>query len=402
MPKLTEKGLRALKPQATRYDVREPGGFVCRVTPGGIKSLSTVYVRDGRKHRVTHGTWPAVTLEQAREKHLAVVTTLRRGENPAEVARKRRSGLTVEELVDQFLDQAVVRRTRKPKRPNTVKALRGNFARYVTPYVGAWKASAVTSSDIKELLSRADAHGPHARDGLLGALRVLWGWALEKELVEASPVAAIHRAAPESVRRRVLNEEELRVVWRGLEAQGDTGASRALRLILLTGCRPGEAAGMDWSEVTEELAGWWWTLPPERMKTDVGHRVPLTDQALALLGRRREAGPVFPRPALDGGAVYPDVLSRTLRAAQVGWGLREPVRPHDLRRSVASGLGKLGVREGVISRVLAHEVPGTTARHYNLFAYDGPRRKALERWSAHLEQVLRSEPGEVVRLRGAS
>lgn len=394
MKRFTEKGIAALKPRAVRYDVREADGFSVRVAPNGRKTFCALYVRDGRKTRVSFGKWPAVSLEEAHKKHRALLTQLDRNEDPAAAARKRRAGLTVEALVEKYLDEHVA-----GLRVNTRVNLRSVLQRYVVPAWGSWKMGAVTRADAKELLRAVSAQGtPQAANHVHAALSAIWNWALSEELADASPIAGLRRPHPTARRDRVLTDEELRAVWRGLVSLGETGVSRALRLILLTGQRPSECAGMDWSEVAREVSGWWWTVPAARAKGKKAHRVPLTDTALGLLGTVRSAGPVFERPT-GGAPITARPMGDTMREHLAAWGiLGEAAKPHDCRRSVATGLAKLRVPRETIARVLSHEVPGITSV-YDVWHHDGAKREALQLWDEHLARVLADDVAPVVPIR---
>src|SRR5262249_2987859 len=142
---------------------------------------------------------------------------------------------------------------------------------------------------------------------VLAVVRKIYRWALEHDLVETSPCFGLSAPGEEHQRDRVLNEEELRRVWKAIEAE-DLLMAVMFKLRLLTVQGGGEIAAMEWREVDSEKA--WWTIPAEKAKNGLAHRVPLTPAAVRLLARVRQKNSentrtanspwVFPSPRGDG------------------------------------------------------------------------------------------------------
>jgi integrase len=154
----------------------------------------------------------------------------------------------------------------------------------------------------------------------------------------------------------------------------------ALRLILVTGQRPGEIRAMHWDEVQ----GAWWTIPNEKTKNETTHRVPLTALALELLGERAE-GFVFPtRGKL--GHLGDTALNHACRVNMAHFGI-EPWTPHDLRRTVGTRLGELGFNRLVQDKVLNH-ADRTVGGIYDLHSYDREKRQALGAWERRLGMIV--------------
>ena len=171
--------------------------------------------------------------------------------------------------------------------------------------------------------------------------------------------------------------------------------ARLIQVLVLTGARRTEAA----HATTAEVAGDIWVLPATRMKAGRQHTVPLASMAAK----------VFADAITDSAPsplVFPGKSGEPMEPTSVGHGLTrllkvlkiENVRPHDLRRTMASTMGKLGIAEGTISRVLAHTQSSITATHYNLHSYDTEKRAAFERWEAELVRIASAahSPGQAV------
>jgi integrase len=219
-------------------------------------------------------------------------------------------------------------------------------------------------------------------------LRKMSGWALSRGLIERSPCEGIDKPSSETKRDRVLDDRELALVWRGCEAIGFPFGPLT-HLLILTGQRRGEVAGMAYSEL--DLEGAIWTLPAARVKNKRQHAVSLSPQALALLRNMpRIVGSDFVfsttgNTAPSGFSNAKEHLDATLLKLNP-----QPLAPwtlHDLRRSVASGMARLGVQLHVIERVLNH-VSGTfggIVSVYQKHSYADEMRAALDLWAAHIQ-----------------
>jgi integrase len=196
-------------------------------------------------------------------------------------------------------------------------------------------------------LDEAERHGAVTRNRVLTALSALLGFAVRRGVIEDNPALGVARL-PERSRERALSAEELARLWRALDGLPVARATAlALKLVICTGVRPGEAAGARWAE----LEGALWTIPAERSKSARPHAVPLPPLAQEILAEARGLGgddaPV-PVPRAGRGADPPAVA---LAGAGAGAGRPKAaalgvsdLRPHDLRRSVATGLAALGVQ----------------------------------------------------------
>ncbi len=202
----------------------------------------------------------------------------------------------------------------------------------------------------------------------------------------------------EIVRDRVLDDAELKLVYEQVEALGAPFGS-VLQLLILTGQRLGEVSGMRWSEV--DFAAKLWSMPKERTKNGRAHTVPLSPQALAII----EATPRIegcPFVFTTNGKVPVAEFSRIKRILDARLPAdMPPWRIHDIRRSAATGLARIGTDIAVVEKVLNHAsgafrgIVGT----YQRYGFDDERRVALERWGRHVEALaMGAEENVVVEL----
>jgi integrase len=411
---LTVKAVLALKPRATPYEVRDgamTGGYIA-VHPSGALSYLLRFRFAGAKKKLTIGRFDAATeLSAVRAKAHAAA---------ADLAKARRDA----EGVDPASAKAKARReAREAERTAKLEAVRvhhdevehvvelfakrhlvglrtGDDVRRVLEreVAARWKGrrlGEITRADVHDLLDEVHDRAPVQAARLKAYLSKLFRWARSRGLVEHNPVEVIDRPNVETVRDRVLDDAELALVWRAAARLGFPFGP-IVHLLILSGQRLGEVAGMRWSEIDRDKS--LWRLPSERVKNARAHEVPLTPQMLAILD-------VLPRVAnrdlifTTTGSSPPSGFSRAKRnldAAIAGMNGGKPLPPwrlHDLRRSTASGMAALGVNLPVIEKILNHVsgsfggIVGVYQRH----SFSDEKREALERWSAHIERIITGE-----------
>ncbi|MEW6490548.1 MAG: integrase arm-type DNA-binding domain-containing protein [Thermodesulfobacteriota bacterium] len=418
---LTDAKVRTAKPEpGKRLELGDGAGsgLILRVTETGAKSWVYRYRFGDGRQKLTIGPYPAVSLAEARAEADKARALVAKGIDPAaEKQRERlaaqaareadRLATTLEKLADDFVEK--YGKARKRSWQEDKRYLDND----VEPVLGKLKARDVTRAHVRELLrAKVDAGAPIAANRLLAVLRKMFGWAVEEGILDENPCAGIKAPAKKVSKDRVLTPDELRRVWRLLEPptprrkddpapKGPAVAMspevrRALRAILVTGQRPGEVAGMTW----EEIEGTWWTIPGERAKNGLSHRVHLSKLALEVLGPRG-TGYVFPSPRPKEGRpghVQINAIAQAVRLNQAAFGI-PAWTPHDMRRSAASHMAGIGVSPFTVERVLNHTLQGVQAV-YNRHSYDAEKREALNRWGAHLGRILAGKgEAKVIQLR---
>jgi integrase len=224
--------------------------------------------------------------------------------------------------------------------------------------------------------------GGSAADRARSILSTFFVWAIGEGLVEANPVLNTNKATTPTRRDRVLNDSELAAVW---QASTNDDFGRIVRLLILTGQRRTEVAGIRWNEIDAQAA--MWTIPATRMKNRRGHEVPLSRASLSVLedapvraGRELVFGDGV--GAFSGFSRAKAAMDRRIGDAVGDWSL------HDLRRTVSTGMNSIGVMPHIVEEVLSHvsSHKGGVAGNYNWAAYRPEKRDALDRWAL---QVLR-------------
>ena len=402
--RMTDVGIRKLKPKAERYEEWEDGrtGLGVRVTPKGRKTFVFMYWRDGKARRMTLGVYgkgpDKVSLSDANVKRAEARRALDEGRDPGadtvEANRAEREAETVAGLVEMYLEKWA--RPRKRSADEDERLLR----KEVIPNLGRRRAKDIVRRDIIELLDAiVDRGAPIGANRTLAVIRRMFSWAVERDILGASPCVSINAPAKENRRDRALSDSEIHTFWHGLANARITEASRlVLKFQLMTAQRRGEVATAEWTEFDRDAG--LWTIPAEKAKNGVLHIVPLAPQALDLLDTIEAISPEPESDALPSRFLFPSpVGDKPITASSVSHALSknrgrigiENVTPHDLRRTAATAMAAMGVDRTVLAKVLNHVDSGVTGR-YDTHSYIPEKRSALERWGRKVEAIITGEP----------
>ena len=387
MPRLTDTRIRNLKPSPRRYIEWDSNGLGIRVGTSGKKSFVYAYREGSRVRWMTLGAYPGITLAEAREKHGIALAAHKKGLSPAnvklKVKRESREAITVAELVDYYIERHAKRQKRSWREDERM------LHKDVVPRIEYLKAREVRRRKIIDLIEQITNRGsPVIANRTLEVVTKMFNFAVERELLEATPAAGIKRLHKEQSRDRTLSEDEIRDFWTNLpETQMTEGVRLALQVILATGQRRAEVAEASWDEF--DFSTDWWTIPATRAKNGLSHRVPLSPFSLELLDKVKtlsgDSPFLFPSPQgnrpIRAGALT-RAINRNIRTFKV-----PDISPHDLRRTVASNMARLGVPRLVLSKILNHVDSSVTAV-YDRHSYDDKKRQAFDAWATKLDQIL--------------
>lgn len=398
---LKSKTIDAIKPDPKRR-VEIPDGIVpglyLVVQPSGKKSWALRFRYGGKPAKLTFGRYPTIALADARTKargelqKLDLGTDPRAGKRAAKAAAVSLPG-TVGDLCDRYVKQYLKKNVRR------WEAAEGEIENHIKPHLGALGLGEIVRGHVREMLATIEVKYPVAANRALQRLRAVFNWAVEHDLAATNPTLGIKRPTKERPVSRVLSDDELAAVWKACDGLGYP-AQQYVRFLILTGQRRDDVRLMHWSEIDLERADW--TIPAERYKGDRAHLVPLTEAMVELLEDmpfRDRAGYVF---SPSGGAIAYGNVVKPKRAIDMasevtGWTL------HDLRRTLRTGLSRLGIRPDISERVIGHSVGGTLGQVYDTHEYRAEKLVALEAWGAHVMSAVEGhDTDNVVALQAAA
>ena len=430
---ITKRAVDSLQPGAQPIILWDDdlSGFGVKVTPAGKRTYVYQYRiggRGGRTVRTTIGSHGAWTPDKAREEAKRLRRETESGTDPvqarrdakaAELARadaereaaERRADveraaemLRIDALVDRFLTQP--RNPNKPRSARTTQFYENILRLHVVPIIGDVQLPNLSPDAADKVLDALPAGSSALRRNTFATMRALVGWAIKKRLIEANPLFGMDAPSAVASRKRVLTDVELALVWRAAETEN--APVRALHhLLLLTGQRREEVAALDWRELDRDAAEW--SLPGKRSKNGEGHMIPLSGLAIAELDALA-GGTRWPKKGLaltTTGSTPISGYSKAKRqldvkmlklaradAAERGDDPDEqeltPWVLHDLRRTLATGLQRLGIRFEVTESVLNHVSgsKGGVAGIYQRHSWAHEKRAALDAWASHVAKLL--------------
>jgi integrase len=358
------------------WDAYNPG-FGLRVSAGGRRSWVLMYRHGNVKRRLTLGTYPALSLADAREQAGRALRAVQYdGLDPAAHKKAERAAETFEELAQEYLERHAKREKRSWRKDLHI------LQKDVLPRFGKRKAKDITRRDIIAMLDDIVERGaPIQANRTLEVVRKLFNWAIGRDIIQVNPCHRLPKPSSENRSDRVLTEAEIRAVWKAMEAEAPLSAAM-FKLRLLTGQRGAEVLAMRWDQISDG----WWTIPAEVAKNGMAHRVPLSQQAQLLLEEVRplsmDTGWVFPGA---GGSRHRIAVNKAQKRIRGRSGVS--FVPHDLRRTAASHMTGMGISRVVVSKLLNHVERGVTAV-YDRHGYDHEKRAALDAWGAHLERMI--------------
>jgi integrase len=257
------------------------------------------------------------------------------------------------------------------------------------------KLTDIRRRDVRELVEGVE--GDVLPNRVLTVVKTVFRFGLSHDWLETSPADGIEKPKEDKARDRVLDMEEVARIWQGAEHLGFPLA-QFIRTLLLTAQRRTEVASMRRRAV--DLGSATWTLSAEETKSSRAHLVPLSPQTVSLLSAAPKFGEayVFTTDGKTHISNYAKLKQRLDEFIETdGKGPMAPWTFHDLRRTAATHMVRLGVLEEVVSKVLNHASTGVTAKVYALHRYEKEKRDALDRWAV---EVMRAAEGDkVVKLR---
>ena len=391
---LTVKAIENFKPGASRREVPDGDvrGLYLQIFPSGKASWAFRYRFGGRTRKLTIGASPEIGLKDARDLARAAHLQIASGEDPGAVkqaARTDTKALPARDIVEKVAAQFLARHVK-----NLAAATRSEagriIAKEILPNFRGRRLSEIKRPDVIEWLDAiVDRPAPIAANRALGWLKGLCNFAVERGVLDVSPIAGIKPPAAETARDRVLSDDELKAVWEAADALEPVYAG-FIKLLVLTGQRLREVSEMEWKEL--DLDAKLWTLPAARAKNSIEHSIPLSDQTIEILkALPRIAGSDFVftingRNPIRGTHTVKRRID-TLAMPMPPWVL------HDIRRTVASGMARLGVNLPVIEKLLNH-VSGSFAGIvgvYQRHSFSDEKRAAMQAWARHVEAIVTGE-----------
>ena len=367
---------RGAKPKAAPYCVwdTKQAGLAVLVQPTGHKAWKAVYPYQGKPRWVHLGDANAVGLKAARKLAAQVMAEAAGGKDPLADRRAANGRGTFDQLATRYLVEYA-----KPNNKSWAQS-RALVVRHLLPKWGSKPAQAITRAHVKEVIGAISTTAPVLANQVLAAASAVLAWGVREEVVPLNPCVGVDRNET-TARERVLSESEVPRFWAAFDT-ADKVHALALRMILLTGQRPGEVSHMRYEHIKDN----WWEMPGDPVpslgwpgtKNGQSHRIWIPAPARALIaelaagGEQPTTGFVF--VGRRGGAV--DELDASMRTICRDLKV-EKLTPHDLRRSHGTMITRLKFGRAAMNRVQNHK-EGGIADVYDQYDYETENKQIME------------------------
>jgi integrase len=364
------------------------GAFGLRVSPKNKRTWFVMFKNEqGQIKRLSLGTYPDLSLKDARKAASDVMTKVHDGFDPAKERQERRAAPRVTDLWIAY--QEALSRRAKNKVPSTEYEEHRRWNTVISPAIGDMKVEDVTPGDISALLDKVAKKAPISANRLHTLLRVMFKVALAKGWITIHPMQWLDKpGGAEPPRKRVLSDDEIRALWPCFD-QVKPNPRDALKLGLLTAQRPGEILAMRWEDVDLNQRVW----KQENTKNGATNLVPLSPQVINILLARmpngKAEGWVFPsdynksKGAIEGRARSTKDARRKLKDLS---GI-DDWTAHDLRRTARTLMSRLDIKQHIRERVLNHAQGGVVGV-YDQHDYLREKADALNKLANEIERIL--------------
>lgn len=411
----TTKAVEAVKPDTNRREIPDPAltGLYLVIQPSGAKSWALRYRFAQKPKKLTLGRWPLMGVAAARAAATEAIEAVEHGNDPG-AAKKRAKAERIEaqlserDKIKTLVEQYAKRHLASLKSGAVVKR---ELERHVVTVWGDRDIHDIAKRDVIDLLDGiADSGRVVTANRVRSYLGTFFGWCVDRDIIAMSPAQGVKPVAKEKSRDRVLTDDEIRWFWRACDDWGFPWGPLG-QTLLLTGQRLGEVAGVTDAEISGDV----WHMAPDRTKNGRAHAVPLSEAVQDVLaGVERVEG----RPGLIYTTTGESPLSGfhkgrnhiaermvEIAADEAGEAVEIPHWTfHDLRRTAATGMARLGIPVRVTEAVLNH-VSGTAAGIVSVYQrhdYADEKRAALDAWARLVADLVEGRADNVVQIEGVA
>jgi integrase len=399
---LTDKQIKALKPQDKPFKVADGGGLSLAVMPSGGLLWLLKFRIGGKEKKLSLGPYPTVTLGEARRRRDEARRLLSQGIDPAAAkqaakaaSKTQQEGTKPPTFAQAF--EAWLQWRGKALIAQTQASIDSAMRRHVLPQIGDMEMDSITPLEIKKILSSVDdsGHGDLARR-LFQRMGAIWRYAITHGLCKNNPMISLRPAEifteMKVEHRKYIGADELPELFKRMgDYPGSPVVIKALQFLILTATRPGETRGARWGEFNMDKREW--RIPAERMKMKTEHIVPLSDQAMNLIQELRAFG-------LHNDIVFPslsrpnqNISDMTLNSALSRMGYKDKVTAHGFRSTFSTWANEAGIHPDIIELQLAHIERNKVRAAYNRALRLSERVELMRAWGLVVEKASREGAG---------
>ena len=375
---LTELEVKNAKPRNVSYMIRDEHGLNLRVDPSGRKYWIFRYWENKKEHKTSLGSYPELSLKDARQKCDEIRIARAKGEN---ISTRSKNLHLFSDVAAEWLKVRMV-----GKAETYIEGIQQRLTKYILPALGSAPVNEIKSSEILELCRRIENLGYfEAARRVKAVISQIFRFAIASGWAENDPTFALNGALSPKKKKHfatITDPSEISVLMRAMKAYPYTLIRCAMLFSIYTAARPGEVRAAEWSEIKGDT----WDIPPEKMKMKRRHIVPLSSQVKAIIGELRpltgKGRWLFPTPRNNGKCMSENGVRVALRT--IGFS-KEQITPHGFRAMFSTIANEHGWNRDVIERQLAHVEQNSVRGAYNHAEYMPERIKIMQWWADWLD-----------------
>jgi len=388
---LTEVKIKSAKPKEKPYKLFDEKGLYLIVTPIGSKYWRFDYRFNGKRKTISLGTYPEVSLKQARQKRDEARITISQG---IDVSQKRKK---IEKATDfKSIAMEWIQVRQKEITEGHAKTIEYRLNKYIFPIIGDKSLREITKTDISQIIDTIRKIGKiETARRIKRIISQVFRFAMTKDLTDKDPT--IVYKLPKTTTKHmpaILDPEKVGELLRKIESYENFVVRNALLLLVLTFVRPFELRTAQWREINLNEAVW--DIPQEKTKTKIPHRVFLSKQALEIFRALKMFTGTSPERYVFEGLRYKPISNATLNKALriLGYDTKTEITSHGFRAMARTLIHeKLGYPPEIIEHQLGHKVPDMLGDAYNRTRFYNERKKMLQAWADYLWSLKNRSKG---------
>ena len=351
---------------------------------------------DGTRKRYTLGSYPALSLKEARSAHNQLKAKIESGKDPS-LEKKNEQLLARDGLTFKDIGSLYMRRHAEIKlRPKTISEYQNQLDKDIYPYIGHRRVDngELTKRDLLTCIDKVlDRGSPVKANRIAALLKAIFNWAGEEDYIKDNPSFGIRKRSTETPRSRVLNDDEITLFWNHFGSKGVTqSVAIAAKLQLVLGHRTSEITQQKKSNINLATNEAYWMI--DETKNRLSHKLALPDLAVELIKRALdlsgESEYLFPSPHNRFKPIGQHVVTKAIYRRHNALGFH--FTSHDLRRTMNTRLAAMGISSEMRKRILNHKTAGSDINEavYNWHKYEKETRQILNVWAQQLTAIIES------------
>ncbi len=391
MPLLTDTQIKNAKPGPKPIRLKDEKGLSLEVSPAGGKLWRFRYWIKGKEGLISLGTYPEVSLRDARDRRDEARRMIANGLNPSEVRKSQKDQAEADALTFETMFREWHAKHSSAWSEHHAADTLHRMEQNILPWLGGRPLHEITSPELLTVIQRIDARGaPEQARRILQKCNAVFQYAEATGRIKGNPASSLRGAIPPTPKRHfasIRTPKEVAVLLRNIEAYDGHFVTRcALKFGALTFVRPGELRHAEWDEF--DLEAMEWRIPASKMKMKEQHLVPLSRQALAVLEELRpltgSGRYLFPSLRSPQRCMSENTVNAAIR--RMGYS-KEEMTGHGFRSMASTLLNERGFPRDAIERQLAHGERDAIRAAYNFAQYLPERRKMMQAWADYLDAL---------------